>query len=377
MNKKRIKVYALWGIILMVILFTVPLIALTHENPDAMALSLLPIVVGYTFGFSRMKIFDWTRIKEYGSIEEIKKDLLECFNDFIKELNEKPLKQKALSGQKFTGPDANLQGTAPVVLVQADRETPDRGYERIFDPVNMRQATSRTFDILDITGGITYYQTEDGQPAKLSRVPKGTKTPVSMLRFTGGFSVLDDWLRFNEYYRIDRLGQQAVRDWYKQRATLLYALITALTGIDQAFDTNDETTINNAAANILNDLNALGYDLGDGSEFVIVANPMLRSRLRKALATTYETPITGSTAKQGADKVDYTISALITTPKITNTSNYWVCLPGEKSLLGDWEDLNARPAQRNELVLGADHVSTGAYNAIIGEKKQFKKCALV
>ncbi|MBC8413148.1 MAG: hypothetical protein ISR96_02335 [Nitrospira sp.] len=43
---------------------------------------------------------------------------------------------------------------------------------------------------------------------------------------------------------------------------------------------------------------------------------------------------------------------------------------------GEWEDLNTRPPQRNELKFGADHVWTGSYNAIIAEKKQHKKCLL-
>jgi hypothetical protein len=43
---------------------------------------------------------------------------------------------------------------------------------------------------------------------------------------------------------------------------------------------------------------------------------------------------------------------------------------------GEWEDLNTREPQRNELKLGADHVWTGAYNGVIGETKQFRRCAL-
>lgn len=192
-----------------------------------------------------------------------------------------------------------------------------------------------------------------------------------MLRFIGGFPILDDWLRFNEYYKIDELAADTVRNWYKNKATIFYGLLTALTGIDQAFSTDDITTINNACANILNDLEAAGYAVDESASFVITCNPMLRARILKALRTTYMTP--GPTT--GSNQIEFTISGVISTSKVVATS-YWVSLPGYKNKRGEWENLNARESQRNELKLGADHVWTGAYNGIIGEKKQHKKCAL-
>jgi len=372
MKKKSIKTLAIWGLMFIAVLFLFPMIGVADQSPETMAfglsgLSLLPLA-GFTKLYGR-PIFDWKAVKEFGTEKELMAAIMERFTDFCKELSGAPLQTKALFGEKFTGADSNLAGASPVVLVHYDRTTPDRGYEKIFDPIDMRQSRSKTFEILNVSGGVTYYETKDGEPAKLSRIPTTAKTAVEAIRYTGGFSVLDDYLRYNEYYKIDQLAAQAVRDWYKKRATLMYALVTALTGIDQAFDTNDMTTINNACANILNDLDAAGYDVGDGSEFVILCNPLLKGRMLKAIKAAYENP------GNNAQKIEYSITALVTTPKVSS-SNYWVGLPGEKARLGDWEDLNARPAQRNEMLLGSDNVWTGAYNAAIGEKKQFKKCAL-
>jgi hypothetical protein len=75
------------------------------------------------------------------------------------------------------------------------------------------------------------------------------------------------------------------------------------------------------------------------------------------------------------NQIVFNVNALVTTVKLANTS-YYISLPGVKNLRGEWEDLNARPAQRSELKLGADHIWTGAYNGVIAESKQHRRCAL-
>jgi hypothetical protein len=271
----------------------------------------------------------------------------------------------------MTGADPNLVGAIPVVMVMTDTiKAPDRGYELLFDEVNMRQSTSKFFDVLDVTGGVTFYQQIEGEEAKLSKIPTAAKTPVGMLRFTGGFNLLDDWLRFNEFYKIDQLSADTIRRWFDKRATIFYGLLAALSSaINEAFATDDATTINNACAQILNDLTAAGYPVDENSEFVITCNPKLRQRIYKALAASY------TAANTNINQILYNIRAVVSTTKIANTT-YYVSLPGGKNQRGEWEDLNARTPQRNELVLGASHVSTGAYNGIIGEAKQHRRCAL-
>ncbi|MDA8104674.1 MAG: hypothetical protein M0Z71_04775 [Nitrospiraceae bacterium] len=224
--------------------------------------------------------------------------------------------------------------------------------------------------MLDVTGGVTFYQQAEGEEAKLSKIPSTAKTLVSMLRFIGGFNIIDDWLRFNQFYKIDQLSADTVRRWYDKKATIFYGLMAALAaGINEAFVTDDATTINNACSQILNDLTAAGYPVDENSEFVITCNPKLRQRVYKALAASY------TIANTNNNQILYNIRAVVSTTKIANTS-YYVSLPGGKNQRGEWEDLNVRPPQRNELVLGAAHVWTGAYNGIIGESKQHRRCSL-
>jgi hypothetical protein len=277
-----------------------------------------------------------------------------------------------VSAEKFVGADpALLRSAPPIIMTGTDTvNAPDRGYEALFAEVDMRQSTSKTFEIANITGGITFYQINPGEEAKLSQLPTAGKVDVGMLRFIGGFAILDDWLRFNELYKIADLTTDTVTRWYDQKADLFYGLIEALgAGVNQTFVTDDVTTINNACSQIIVDMEAAGYAVSAASKFYITCHPSLLARVYKALAAVFTNPNTNN------NQIVYNIAGVIPSAKIAATS-YYVSLPGLKAKRGEWEDLNTRPAQRNELVLGADHVWTGAYNGAIAETKQFRRCAL-
>lgn len=311
------------------------------------------------------KIFNWKGLKQYGTMEEMKAAIVQRAAEFMLNMTKMPVQ-----GQKMRGPDTNLQGDHPVALVMSDAiKTPDRGYELIFKEIDMRASSSDSFDIIGVSGGATFYQLKPGGEVKLTKIGAAAKTVVSYLRYAGGLNILDDWIRFNKFYLIDELFEDTIRNWWTQRATLFYGLLAALgAGINQAFDTDDITTINNACAQMQIDLEAAGYPVDETAQFVITCNPLLRARILKALKTTIET--------QGVNKqVEFNISAVVNTTKIANTS-YYVSLPGFKNQRGEWEDLVARPAQRDELHLGSVNVWTGAYNAIIGESKQHRRLAL-
>lgn len=321
-----------------------------------------------------MKIFgkqviDWTGINQIAESARAGK-ILEAISAGLKSIAQIPL--VGVSAEKFVGADPGmLRGAPPIVMVGTDTvDAPDRGYEALFGEVDMRSSTSKTFEIVDVAGGITFNQVVPGEPAKMSKLPESSKATIGLLRFIGGFAILDDWLRFNELYKIAELTKDTVTRWYDQKADMFYGLLTALgAGINQAFDTDDVTTINNACANMITDMQAAGYPVSAASKFYIVCHPNQLMRIYKALAATFGTPNTNN------NQIVWPIAGIIPTAKIA-AGTYYVCLPGIKAKRGEWEDLNTRPAQRNELVLGADHVWTGAYNGAIAETKQFRRCAL-
>lgn len=365
--KPRFKTISLWGLMLVASLFCIGMLGITASQPDAFmafaGIPALPLAFGGIKVFGE-KIFNWEKIHEIPPADR-RDAIMARLNEFMKEIGRKDI----VSGSKVIDP--NFIGQSPVVVVMSDTiKMPDRGYELLFDEVDMRQSTSNTFDVLDVANGVTFYQQLVGEEAKLSKVPTSAKVQVSFLRYTGGFPLLDDWLRFNMYYKIDQLTADTVRRWYGQKATIMYGLLTALSAaINEPFVTDDVTTINKACASILVNLEAAGYAVDENEQFVITANPSLRGRIMKAIAASYVNPNTNNS------QIAYNISGVISTTKVANTS-YYVSLPGGKNLRGEWEDLNARPPQRDELKLGADHIWTGAYNAIIGEAKQHRRCAL-
>lgn len=321
-----------------------------------------------------MKIFgkqfvDFSKLHQVAESARREK-ILEAISAGFKSLATEGLSM--ISAEKFVGADpALLRSAPPIIMTGTDTvNQPDRGYEALFAEVDMRQSTSKTFEIANITGGITFYQVNPGEEAKLSQLPTAGKVDVGMLRFIGGFAILDDWLRFNELYKIADLTSDTVTRWYDQKADLFYGLIEALgAGVNQAFVTDDVTTINNACSQIITDLAAAGYAVSAGSKFYITCHPSLLARVYKALAAVFTNPNTNN------NQIVYNIAGVIPSAKIAATS-YYVSLPGLKAKRGEWEDLNTRPAQRNELVLGADHVWTGAYNGAIAETKQFRRCSL-
>jgi hypothetical protein len=320
-----------------------------------------------------LKVFNWKNIMRIPPGER-KAAIIDAAQKFLDKIQSTPpgvISGQSVAGQKIVGHDANLMPAAPIALIMSDTlKSPDRGYEALFDEVDMRASNNDTFEVLDVTGGVTFYQQVAGEEAKLSRLPKTAKASVGFCRFTGGFPILDDWLRFNKYYLIDQLFADTTRRWFDKKATLFYSLLAALSSsINQSYTTDDVTTINAACAAILEDLAAEGYIVDENSQFAITCAPSLRARIYKAIAASFVNPNTNN------NQIVYNISTLISTTKLANTS-YYVSLPGGKSQRGEWEDLNMRPPQRNELALGADHVWTGVYNGVIGEAKQYKRCAL-
>lgn len=312
-----------------------------------------------------MDVINWKALDQVNPTER-KDKIVDAVSTFIKKVNAMPV-----TGEKLSGVDSNLYAQAPVRLITSDTvKSPDRGYEALFSEIDMRASSNTTFDILDVTGGVTFYQQIAGEEAKLSNLPTSAKTSVGFLRFIGGFPILDDWLRFNQFYKIEELTRDTIARWYDKKATLFYGLMTAMAaGINQAFVTDDVTTINNACAQIITDLDAAGYVVDENADFTITCHPTLKARIMKALSNAFLNP------NGNSNQIVFNVNSLISTSKIANTS-YYVSLPGVKNQRGEWDDLNTRPAQRNELKLGADYIWTGAYNGVIAEVKQHRRCAL-
>jgi hypothetical protein len=373
MRKEGVRTLAVWGLIFMGVLLGVALIGVSPMGTTVSAVSLawLPLAGIVVGGRSGAKMINWEKgLKEAKAaglgVAEIKTAIIEAFSSHVKKQAALPLR-----AEKMRGADANLMANIPIVEVVSNPGAvgeADRGYELIFPEVDMRSVRSSSFKMLNILGGVTYHQQKAGDEAKLSKMPNTSAASVEMLRFTGGLPILDDWIRNNEVYLIDELFADADLGWWDKKATLFYGLLIALdASINVAFDTDISTTINKACASILGDMKNMKTP--GPKRFVITCREVDRFKIAKALAAAF------INANDNTNEIVYNIQAVLPTTYITESA-FYISLPGSQNKRGEWEDFNARPAQRNELILGSDQVWTGAYNGIIGNKKQHRRCAL-
>ncbi len=379
--KKELRFLGIWMLVLMasVMLFGVAAAFASDSGPALFSgASGLPLLLGAivpAVGASRprqgAKIINWEGFKAIKDKDSktIKEYIIGAYNSYLHKMANQGLTMEQI---KISGADPTLS-IIPIMQVISDPgavSEPDRGYEAIFKLIDMRQSKSKIFNVLNMAGGVTFFQQLPGEAAKLTKVPKGSQTPVSMLRFIGGIPILDDWLSYNDFYLIDQLMEDTILGWWDTKATLFYSLLVNLdSSINQAYDTDIGTTINNACAQIMQDMKTVKQT--GPKKFVITCRENDRFKIAKAISASFTNP------NANFNEIVYNIQAVVPTTYLpAATANFYISLPGISNNRGEWEDFNARPAQRDELKLGADYVWTGAYNGIIGNKKQHRRCAM-
>ncbi len=263
--------------------------------------------------------------------------------------------------------DRNQPVTAGVFYTAIVDPLLNFGFEELFDFVDMRGSGQTSFDILDVTNAITFSEVKTGERMKVYGISTAKSTITKMI-VAAAIGILDDWINYAQFWNLNQASTEARSKYYDKMATDHYALLTAISSDqNQAFSTDDITTINNACAKILSDLSGKGFVITGNEEFELRAHIDLKQRIEKAFALTFNTPNTD------ANQLVHTVRRKYTT-KIANTS-YYVGLPGRKAKRGIWSDLTAE-TDRDILLRGTDVAYCGEYNAGIGEEDQFRRLAL-
>jgi len=277
--------------------------------------------------------------------------------------------QKGMTGPS-DAPDLMNRGTpvtAAVFYKSIVDPLADFGFEELYDLVDMRQSQQTSFDIIDVTNAITFAEVKTGARMKVYGIST-TKSTVTKMTIAAAIGILDDWINYAQFWNLNQAVNEARSKYYDKMATDHYALLAAITSDqNQAFSTDDITTINNACGQIFSDCAGKGFVLTGNERFVLRANPTLKSRIEKAFALTFNGMSTAP------NQIVYNIDRMYTT-KLANTS-YYVGLPGRKAKRGVWTDLTAE-TDRDILLRGTDVAYTGEYNCAIGEEDQFRRCAL-
>lgn len=285
------------------------------------------------------------------------------------------MRQK-LAGTKYATPDDNdvLTDISNEMeqFIHTNLPDMDVAFQVLFDLVDLRGSTHDHFDIIDTNAGLTFTQRKPGEKIEIRRAISEDKTTVNYLEFADGIGILDQWLQFNQFWNVEEVLREFVAKYYDKMASTHYALFTALgAGVNQAFDTDDVTTLNAAAAAILRAQKSAGRPVGDNPTFFLVCAPEKVGRMEKVL-----------TAQRGSAIVDqgtvgqplvHRIGGIIGTTNVpaADTGSYLV-LPGRKIKRGVWMDLTTE-SDRNIITSAEDIVARGQYNAAIGDSTQVKR----
>jgi len=278
-------------------------------------------------------------------------------------------------------PDANLAGQNQRELTTVsggDIGALDFSYTDLFREVDMRSSSTGTYEMVDVTVGITFREILPGERMKTGKLSSNNQF-VKALEYGAGLGILDIWLEDNELFRLEEAVQAATRKWGRFVATAHYTLLAAV-GVGQniAFDTTIEQTIDNAAIKIGKDLGDK-YGLGDKPAVSILTATDHAQKVSKALAARFDNP------NNNDGQIQANISALRTTNNSSFPSTYdfgggpipyaEIILPGEQIVTLRKRDLAVEEA-RDAAKRGTDMYWSGRFNAAIGESKQIVRIPL-
>lgn len=248
----------------------------------------------------------------------------------------------------------------------------DMGFAALFDLVDLRRSTHDHFDIIDTNAGISWSQRKPGEETKIRRAITEAKATVNYLEFSDGLGLLDAWLDFQQFWNIDEAIAEFRAKYYDKMASTHYGLLTALgAGVDIPFATDDPTTFNTAAADIIRKTKDKGYGVSTNTELYIVAAPEKVGRIQRMLTAQVGSPIVS--AGTVSQPIGFRVKGIIASTQVTAAdTGYYLVLPSRKMKRGVWKDLTIESA-RNITVSATDLVGVGRYNAAVGDSDQVRR----
>lgn len=279
-------------------------------------------------------------------------------------------------GQKWTVPadHAGLINLASRVVSfsnDALRDI-DLGYTALYDLVDMRGTGQDSFDLASAHMGFTWDQRAPGEQIKPRRNITADSTPVTFITAGDGFSLLDDWLTYGKFYKVDEALQEFTNSYFVTKASRHYSPIIAVgAGQNTAFTTDDATTFNAAVAAMLRGLQAKGYMLGTNVQVDIIVNPEKVGRITAMLDAKRGSPMLAFGTQN--EPIAFSVRNILTSLEVaTGSTGYYIVLPGRKLKRGEWMDLRVE-TQRDASTSSNDWYARGQYNCIVGDQDQVRR----
>lgn len=289
-----------------------------------------------------MKIF-----KNYDKIdattEEGRNKIYGAITHFMRQPLEVQKKLMAAGVTQFTGTDDFAEDIRVLIeKYHLGLGEVDVAYEQFFDVRDFSGVRAPGFRIRDVSSGLSFSKRPEGGRAQIYTIT-GTEAFVSFDTYGGGLEFDQAWFEDQEWWLIEDTSAEFRSCWYRDKATVFYTLIGALTGgYNVAYDgtgsdalEKDINTLNTAAAALLTALKTAGYAVTPSTPVKVLSPIQLRGRLQRALAAQYITPATA-----GAHlKVEYNITPVYSLNVLNAgaacTDKWYMGVPGMKNKIGE------------------------------------------
>lgn len=279
-------------------------------------------------------------------------------------------------GQKWAVPADNplltQQSGVVVSFFHDGMRDVDLGWQTLFDLVDLRNSNQDHFELLNSNFGVAWEQKKPGGQTKPRREISEAKTNVPYLTYTAGYSLLDDWIRYNKFYLVSDMLNEVDGKYWELLAQTHYGLFNALgAGVNVARDTDDQTTFNKAAAAIIRANEGKGYGISANAQLDIVTSPEKVGKIIAMLdATRGSAMIAYGNAKQ---PISFQVRNIIVTNYVPASLNgYYLVLPGRKLKRGAWLDKTVE-SKREPSVSAEDWFAKAQFNAILGDADQVRR----
>ena len=285
---------------------------------------------------------------------------------------------KAFLVQKYATPGDNpaLAATTQRVVqyFHTGLNELDLGWTNLFRFVDMRAANQPSFKIIGASTGLTFKQRAPGEKVEINRNFGETSAEVEFITYAGGLGVLDDWLRFQQYWTVQQVVEEFRGKFYDKQAEIHYGLFTAIgSGINVAFDTDATKTFNKAVAGMMRALNGKGYGISSGAQVDIIVNPEQLGYVLKMLEATRGSQMVAYNA--ASQPLAFSVRNIIATTAVpANATAYYVVLADRKIQRATWLDLQIETT-RDIYKRAQDWVGTSQFNAAIGDTDQVRRVA--
>jgi hypothetical protein len=250
----------------------------------------------------------------------------------------------------------------------------DTGWTNLFRLVDMRGGNQDTFEIATGQFGITFKQRAPGEKTEIWRLPSETEYPVKYVTYSAGAGILDDWLRYNKWWKVEEIITEFRAKAWMHQAEQHYGLLTGLSSaINHAHVSGDDLgteTLNTAAAWIYRQQLTKGTAVSASTPLWIVTSPEKRGYILRMLEATQGSLIV---AYQNGQPVAVTVAGVIATTYVpASDAGYYLVLPQRRLARGVWMDLQLEET-RDIYKRARDWVGTMQYNAAIADTSQVRR----